>query len=242
MRRWWVALLPAILLMSQSFAQEYAATSYWRPFVSVGYWYAPSDLNDYYSIILDYYRERGVPIPLQSKFGRTFCIDAGVVYSRIQPIEIGLSAGFRYAPAYSGYEDFAGVLKIDGSIATYAISFVMHDNLMSVWGRPLILTVEPGITYTNVSITDDLHFKNLSQFDEKLQWAGSTWGFQFRFLLGTAVPVGPFVASLHAGYQKGVARVTEPATTDTGRMITGRRAASLDQEGPMILFKLGFNL
>ena len=242
MNRWSAAVCFSVLLTSPSFSQQYVASPYWQPFVAIGYWYGPSDLNDYYSTVLDYYRASGIPVPLQMRFGRTFSIEAGLLFSRIAPIQVGVSVGFRFTPAYSDYEDFAGVLKIDGAMYTYSVSLGMSDILMNLWGLPLILTLEPGITRSSVAITNELRFSNQPQSNDTEEWDGHAWGFQFRFLLGTSVPVGPLMASLHVGYQKGVAAVTDGSTASNGWMINGYGPIHLDQEGPIILIRIGIKL
>ena len=230
-----------ILMMSTCFAQQRAASPEWQAFVGVGYWSAPSDLNDYYSASLDFYRQHGVPIPMRSRFGRTFSLDGGLLYSRISTIQIGLSGGIRYSPAYSSYEDFAGALKVNGSIYSLVVSLVVHDKISELWGWPLILTVEPGLVHSSVAITAQSRFNGLPQFNDEIEWTGSAWGFQFRGLLGTSLPVGPFVAGMHIGYQISHAKMTNGGGA-SGWMIDTNGSILLDQDGPILLLSLYFTL
>lgn len=235
-------ILFLLLFFCQSFAQGQVARPAWRSIAAVGYWHGSSDLNDYYASVLDHYRELGIPIPLQRGFGRTVFIDAGVLYSTIASLQIGFSAGVRYTPASAGYEDFAGILRIDGSMYSYSLSLVMIHELAKIGGLPFLLTFEPGVAYSTVAITKELQFTGRPQFNEQGEWRGSAWGYHFRILLGTSVPLGPFTAGLHAGYQKGIGRVGNGTATGTGWMIAGGVPPFLNQEGPVMLLRLGYVL
>jgi hypothetical protein len=214
----------------------------WHAEMAVGYWYAQSDLNDFYSSVLDSYRQRGIPIKLQSKFGKTFSLDGGLLFSRIASVQIGVSAGFRYSPAYSGYEDFAGSLNVNGSISSLVIGLVMHGHMTDLWGYPIILTFEPAAIHSSVELTATTRFTSLPQYSNEIRWSGSSWGVQFRALLGTFVPVGPFLAGLHAGYQRGTLRVTNGSPAQSSLLGLGSGLVIADQGGPVVLLRLGFNL
>ena len=212
-------------------------------FIGAGYWSAPSDLNDFYAKVLAYYQQRGIPIPMQAHLSRSFLLEGEALYSRIPELQIGVSAGYQYSPAYSGYEDFAGTLRVDGSISSMVLSLVVHWKVLGfLWGQPLIFTLEPGLIRSSASINVQSDFHDWPQSNEESRWAASAWGIQIRGLLGTSVPIGPFVVGMHAGYQKSLVSASN-GSADAPELMTGTDGAvSLDREGPLLLLEVGLTL
>jgi hypothetical protein len=228
------ALLLLISIVSGANAQlKEGETRFWT-FISVAYWGAGSDLNDYYNEVLGYYRDNGIPIPTQTAFGTTLCINGGILVCRTGTIKLGISLGYRYSPAYSSYEDYAGTLKVNGSIHTYEIGLVIKATMAEWWGFPVILSFEPGLGHMYATITQDLKYFGTPQLNFDAKWTNSAWGYHCRMMVGTSLPVGQFDLGLNAGYQ---ASWTESTNAQEFNL-----PMILNEAGPVLLVSLGFTM
>ena len=231
---WCIMPLLLISLTNGAFSQHAEGDVHWWPFFSVAYWSADSDLNDYYKEILGFYRDNGIPIPTQTDFGKTLCINGGILMSRKSTIKIGVSFGYRYTPAYSSYADYAGTLKVNGSINSYEIVLVLKATMAEWWGFPVILSFEPGIGNMYATITEDLKYPGASQFNYVSKWTASGLGFQVRMMLGTSLRTGLFDVGLNAGYQASL--------NEANNVREHSVPMSLNQSGVVFLVSVGLDL
>lgn len=196
-------LLLALLLspVRQSYAQTYVARNLWQPFISVGYGAETfGDMNSYYDGIVGFYRNQGIQVPTQTDLGRTVEARAGILYSRIKPIWIGLSLGYSYSPAFSYYNDYAGTLKINGSVRSFDISLVVQHTLTRIMDFPLVLDAIPGVTHVSYLVTQDIEYANYPQDNYHSTLSDNVWGPSLKLILGTRVPLGNWRLSAGVGY------------------------------------------
>ncbi len=174
----------------------------WKLFASVGYANTTSNnLNDYYNLIVDSYRLNGIPIPTQVPFGRTALVNAGFLVTRLESVWFGLCVGYAYSPAYSNYEDYAGTLKINGSISSYEVSLKIRANVATIGVFPVVISAQPGISYVTSSIEQHLRLSNVPELNYDLKWSSVAWGPFAQAMGGTSMMLGSFDMSLDVGYK-----------------------------------------
>ncbi len=173
------------------------------------------DVRDYYRSIVTSYRALGVPLPTQVEFGRTVGIGASVNVSRVNSIWAGFAIGYSYSPAYSGYSDYSGTLRINGSITSLDLLL----NLKIVFLRPgdfqVYAVISPGANYSVATITQALDFVSDPKKNVDRQWSESAWGPLMKTTLGTSVPMGQCTLSLSGGYFFSLTNVPKDKITKT---------------------------
>lgn len=173
----------------------------WKGFVSVGYANATSDnISNYYKGVIDLYNLRGIPISIQKKFGPMLSLNMGVLFTQLQRIWFGFVLGYEYSSAYSGYKDFAGLLKVKGDIRAYKLSLNLKATITELGRYPINLDIEPGIDYSSASIVQDLDFFNFPNYSYGTKWLVNSWGFCFQSTLGSTINFGKFSVSIDGGY------------------------------------------
>ena len=195
-----ILLLLALLNTAESQQKRYPVL--WRAFISIGYADATSGIvREYDDLIVNSYRSDGIPIPTQIPFGRTALINAGILFTQLKDIWFGFCVGYSYSPSYSNYKDYAGTLKINGSINSYELSLRIKASLDQIGDFPITVSVQPGIAHVASSITQELRISDLSVQHYDWNWSASTWGPFFQSTLGISIPVRNFIISLEGGYK-----------------------------------------
>lgn len=196
-------LCAAVLQISLSQNEQYPKV--WKPFISVGYSnVVPSTVRDYYNSIVDSYKSKGIPIPIQRTFGTTAVLNGGILVSQFEHLRIGCSAGYSYSPAFSNYKDFSGTLKINGAVNTYTVSLKLEATMTTVGEFPINLTLQPGLSYVSLYINRDLKYIDATNGNEQWKWSASSWGECFQATIGTSIPIGEFVIAIDGGYTGGL--------------------------------------
>jgi hypothetical protein len=211
-------LFMAILLLGfigqTASSRQYMHPTLWKTFVSIGYANAASsDIGDHYAKIVNSYRFEGISIPTQTPFGRTIMVNAGFLFTRLEDIWFGLSIGYLHSPAYSSYKDYAGTLKINGSISSYELTLKVKATAMRIGNMPIDITVQPGFDRTYSFITQELRYYDLPQYNYNAKWSTGSWGPCLQGTVGTSLPVGKFFVSLEGGYRFG----WDPAPRESGK-------------------------
>jgi hypothetical protein len=196
-------LLFIIVLINNPYAQEQQKKLplLYEPFISIGYMNASTNLaSDYYNIIVDSYRSRGVPVPTQVNFGHAITANGGVYFGLLKKISAGFGVGYIYSNAHSNYKDYEGTLKVNGSIESYKISFIAKGTLYNIINYPLILFNEISLNYTSAVILQDLTFDNYSNSNSHKKWAVNSWGPSGQLGIGTEFQFGMLTLSPQVGY------------------------------------------
>ena len=240
----YLLLLFVILISSVGNAQQSSGgiqkvPTICEPYISMGYWNAPSHLNGYLAAVLDYFGAKGVPITAQTEFAKTFCIDGGILISRLNTIQVGLSLSYRYTPASAEYKGDMGTLNIDGSLNAADIALVVRARVARFGDYPLYFTFEPGVSYTEAEIMEHLRSATMWPNYANLRWGAYDWGVRLRATLGTSFPLGPFNAGVQVGYQVNFTTVTN-AEADQGWVISHSDETGLDQDAVIFLVRVGY--
>ncbi len=120
MKKSLIILAVSLFLIQSVFPQQERALKSWKTFVSIGYGSTESSsFSGYYKSLIDGYRFSGVPINTQREFGPTILANTGFIFNLLENIGAGISFGYLYSPGYSNYKDYAGIVKINGSIRNY---------------------------------------------------------------------------------------------------------------------------
>ncbi len=207
-----------IIILQITLSQEEPTPTVWKSFISVGYTGAvPNTVRDYYNSVVDSYRSKGIPIPTQRTFGTTAVLHGGILISQMEHLWIGCSAGYSYSPAFSNYKDFAGTLKINGTVNTYAVSLKIVATAATIGELPIKLTLQPGLSYVSLSINRDLKYTDGSNGYEQWKWSASSWGECLQATIGTSMPLGDFVIAVDGGYSGGLNMIgTETIESNSG--------------------------
>lgn len=217
----------------------------YEPFISVGYLNITNNLaTDYYKIILDSYRSMGIPIPTQVDFGSTLSTKGGVYLSLSKTVSIGLALGYIYSNAYSGYKDYAGTLKVNGTIQSYTISFVGRGTITNIADFPLNIFIEAGSSYATASIIEKLLLNEYPQNNLDTKWSAKAWGPFIQSTFGTDFLFGIMTVSPQVGYCLNFNNVSPDFNKDIyikyGTNLD--RLSNIGQSGIIFLVKFGINL
>ena len=181
----------------------------WTTFVSAGYANeSPTYVRNYYDNLVDSYREKGVPLPTQLEFGRTVVADAGILFSTKKNIRIGFTAGYSYSPAHSNYQDYAGTLKLNGSVNALEIAFKGQFTTVEIADVPIYLDIQLGVCQNSASIMQELRFIDFSENNFDSKWSASAWGICSQLTFGVPVRLGDFTLVLEGGYRYSSCQVT----------------------------------
>ncbi len=194
-------ILSLLLQGTNAQVQPQKSPTLWNTFISIDYADAISiDVRDYYKSIVDSYRSAGIPIPTQTEFGRTWGINAGVLLTRLESNWVGISVGYLYSPAHSSYKDYAGTLKIDGSITSVEILFNYKVVLMKTNTFQINAGICPGLNYSVSTISQEVNYFIYPEKNLNKRWSENAWGPSFKATLGSSIPIGEFILSLDGGY------------------------------------------
>ena len=222
--------------------EDSASTTRWYSYVSAGYAYAaPSIVREYYDLIVASYQAEGVPISTQTPFGRTIGGSAGVLYSRLKSISVGFSVAYWYSPAYSNYQDYAGTLKVNGSVSSLELSLKILHRFAMIGEFPLNVSVQPGIASSSASIIQDLQFLDSPDLMYHSKWSASKWGPCFQATLGTSLKLTQFTVALEVGYKFVWTIVSESTVESTAGNRMMHEPWNIGQEGVVVLASIGRN-
>ena len=230
------------LVCHEGFSQK-KDSSYFYPFVSVGYPYTGTgDLNEYYSSIVDNYRSQGVPIETQVGFGRTLVIGGGVLYNWYRSIRLGVSLGYWYSPAYSSYEDYGGTLKVNGSINDLDVCLMMQSTVEEVGGFPVEVGIRVGATHSSVVITQDARFHDFPEENSHSEFSKTCWGPCFEPTVGSRVGFGKLIVSLEGGYRLASSKLPKNPSQTPGGLGSVSQEFNVSESGFVVLLSLATTL
>jgi hypothetical protein len=237
-----IIILLACLLQTAS-SQEDKYPMLWKTFVSIGYANAASsNVSEYYDLIVDSYRHNDIPILTQTPFGRTVLVNAGFLFTRLEDIWFGLSVGYSYSPAFSNYEDYAGTLKVNGSVNSFEISIKFQYIPEKIAGLPIIISAQPGISYASSSITQELRSNDFPELNYDSKWSTDAWGPCFQGTIGTSVPWGKLSILLEGGYRFSWNKVFEEKIESSAGNSKRYEALDIGQTGIVFLLTVNYEL
>ena len=173
-----------------------------KTFITIGYSYStPGNLEEYYDIVFDAYTSVGIQIPKQTEFGRTLMLNGGLLFSRLETISIGFSFGYLYSPAYAGYKDLCGTLKVNGFVNSYEIALKIKAQMTKIKNLPVFISVQPGVSYASAGITEELKYFDYPQSNFDRKWSTSVWGPSFQTTVGVPIQLEKYVISFEGGYR-----------------------------------------
>lgn len=209
-----------------------------QPFVTIGYSYVPNgDLNEMIRATMRDLQAQGVPIVPQVEFGNTLHVTVGFLASRIEGLAMGFALGYQYAPSYAGYSDYAGMMRIDGKIHRFEISFVFSKEIVELWGRKVSLMIEPGFCRCYARLVEEARYA--SGATSTIVWSGGCTGVSARVGFGMPIIVNPIRVDVAVGYGVIVGKYSREDTKATARTDIDRApTANLGGFGPVIQVKI----
>jgi hypothetical protein len=236
-------VLSVLLACQAAHSQEEKDSTSYYPFLSIGFAYTdPGDIRPYYNGIVNSFRSQGVPVPTQIGFGRTVVVRAGFLYYPLENIGAGISIGYSYSPAYSGYEDYGGSLKVNGSISVFDISLRMQNTLGKIGDYPLNLGLEVGDCHLSGSVTQEVRFNDFP--DNNLDWelSNGSWAPCIGGTIGSSAQFGMLIVSLEAGYKHTFNKLSNNTVTTNGVSENWDWTFDLSQSGFILLLSFGTRL
>ncbi|MGE5797660.1 MAG: hypothetical protein ACM339_03885 [Ignavibacteria bacterium] len=212
----------SLFLHQSLFSQQERTTNSWKAFVSIGYGNTTSDnLSEYYTLLAERYRYNGLPLETQTEFGPTLLANAGIIFNILERIGAGISFGYLYSPAYTNYKDYAGTVKINGSISSYEILLKVHYIPGKIGDFSIVICPQFGASHASVLITQEVRFNDYQQSNYDWKMSKGGWGPCVQATIGTSVNLGEFFAGFEGGYRYTriqVAEQTEESTTGTAEV------------------------
>ncbi len=208
--KWKLFVIPLLFFIIQTAcSQDTASHLSSAVFFSAGYANeSPVYVREYYDNVVEFYRDNGVPIPTQLDFGRTITADAGIYFKAIKGVRIGFSIGYSFSPAYSNYQDYAGTLKVNGSVNALEIAFRGQFTTVEIADVPIYLNIQLGVCQNSASITQELRFIDFPENNFDSKWSASAWGVCSQLTFGVPVRLGDFILVLEGGYRYSSCQVT----------------------------------
>lgn len=202
MKRLLYLFLFLFLLQDIEFSQINKFPTLWKGFISFGYGNTTQgNFNQYYDLINDSYNSAGVPIFKQAEFGKTFVLNGGFLFTRLESIWFGLSLGYLYSPAFANYKDFTGTLKVKGFVSSYEIALKVKAELFKIKDYSIFISVQTGIAYATATIIEELEYLNYHQFNYNRNFSKYSWGPSLQSTLSSPVQFGDFTFFLEVGYR-----------------------------------------
>ncbi len=169
---------------------------------SAGFGYmSMKDLSSYFQSRVDSYVALGIPIRIQTPFGRTVGTNIGVLFSFREDISAGPSLGYWYSPAYAIYQDYYGTLKVRGSVTGYDVSLKTRYSSVLVGNLSLLFSSQVGGCYSSVTTTGDARINNYSGGNSNWKVTTAGWGFLAVVTAGASMTWGEFRAAIEGGYR-----------------------------------------
>ncbi|HVO73280.1 MAG TPA: hypothetical protein VMT35_04600 [Ignavibacteriaceae bacterium] len=216
MKQTFFILTICLILFQSLFSQMRSVPDPWKAFVSIGYGNTSADyLSEYYNLIVDAYKYSGVPLKTQTEFGPTLLANTGIIFNIIERIGAGISFGYTYSPAYTNYMDYAGTVKINGSISSYEILFKALYIPGKIGEVSFILSPQIGASHQSVIISQEIRFKELQQFNYDWKMSTGGWGPCIQATAGASIDLGEFFASAEGGYRYTRIQVEEQTEEST---------------------------
>jgi len=212
-------------------------------FVSVGYGNtASANIRDYYNSIVDNYRAAGIPIQIQAPFGPTVIMNTAIILNVLQEIGAGVSFAYLYSPAFSNYQDYAGTVKIDGSISAYEFSLKMRYSPLNFGNISIFISPHINICHTSVVITQDVRTNNYQYMDYNWKMTKEGWGPGLQMSAGPFIRLDRFIIEVEGGYRYTwihVADQTEERAVGTNKVM---QPMDISFNGFYSLFTVGMEL
>lgn len=223
MKQFLLILTVFLFLFQSVFSQLKRSPKPWRAFISIGYGSTTSDnLSEYYNILVDNYRISGVPIRTQEEFGPTLLANGGIILNILENIGAGISFEYLYSPAFSHYKDFAGTVKINGSIKCYNILLKVNYIPWKIGNLALVLSPQIGACHSSVIMTQEVRFNEFPESNYDWKMSKSGWGPCVQGTIGALINLEEFFVSLEGGFRYGriqVAKQKEESTSETIEVI-----------------------
>ncbi len=202
MKKSLIILAVSLFLIHPVFPQQKRALKSWKTFVSIGYGSTESSsFSKYYKSLIDSYRFSGVPINTQREFGPTLLANTGFIFNFLENIGAGISLGYFYSPAYSNYKDYAGIVKINGSISNYDILLNVYYIVQEIGKFPIVINPKIGFSHSSILVTQEVRFNNFQEYNYNRKLTNDGWGPCAQFTIGTSVNLGNYYVNLEAGYR-----------------------------------------
>ena len=242
MKKFLLFISIAVFLIQNAYPQPKKATGSFKLFISLGYGNTESSsLTSFYNSIIDNYRLAGVPVSTQRKFGPTLLANAGLLYM-YEKFGAGISLDYLYSPAFSNYKDYAGAVKIKGSVTSYEIMLFGQYSIGTIGIFPIYIKPQIGFCHAALLITNDINFNDYPQFNNNQKISISGYGPSFQITLGTNVDLKDYFIGFEVGYR--FTRVPVSNSTIILDTQTGQTPDDLDigEKGLISLISFGFKL
>ena len=239
-----IFLLTLLVLMFQSgFSQDKISPTLWKAFVSIGYGSTRSDnLSGYYDALVDNYRSSALPVRTQREFGPTLLVNASIICNLLENIGAGISFGYLFSPAYSNYKDYAGTLKINGSINCYEILLKTYYIPGKVGNFSIIISPQIGVSHSSVIMTEEVRFSDFQQYNYDWKMSKSGWGPCAQATIGASINLGKFIIALEGGFRYSRIQVIEQTEESTSGTTKVLHVTDLGLNGFVSDLSFGINL
>jgi len=219
MRYYFLLLFLILVLVCPAASQEKSPSTMYSLFVSGGYGNTTSvNVSDYYNSIVDNYRATGIPIQTQTLFGPTVIMNAAILCSLLENIGAGVSFGYLYSPAFSNYQDYAGIVKINGAVSAYEVSLKMQYTPVDIGNVSISFSPQIGACHTQVQVTQEIKFNDYSDMNYNWKMTKEGWGPCLQGTIGGSMRLGEFTIALEGGYRYALIKIddqTEETNTET---------------------------
>jgi len=232
-----------LLLPCRGVSQVKSPPTTYSLFVSGGYGNTTSaNVSDYYNSIVDNYRAAGIPIQTQTSFGPTVIMNAAILFYLLEDIGAGVSFGYLYSPAFSNYQDYAGIMKIDGAVDAYEVSLKMRYTPVDFGKVSISLSPQIGVCHTQVQVTQEVKFNDFQDMNYNWKMTKKGWGPCLQGTVGGSMRLGEFTIALEAGYRyTGIQVDDQTEETNTGTKNVSQ-VMDIGLNGFYSLVTIGINL
>ncbi|MBX2957956.1 MAG: hypothetical protein KF846_17450 [Cyclobacteriaceae bacterium] len=219
-------------------------TRYWIVQPSIGYTtFDLGEVNNFYDEVLAQYEIMGLTIPTQKQYPGNVLIGLSALYNIPAILRVGIGGSYSWTEAYSGYEDYAGLLEINSKISMTTIEAVVERDLSTFKSGSLYLGASGGLSFVK---SDYANFVSLHEYPYEggeIKLSGDGQGHSVQLYLGGNFSVKNFTVGLTAGYRFAVIKEIEGTIQiPMEGSYTGKLDLEHDLSGVVLTMRLGYKL
>jgi hypothetical protein len=207
MKKIWFIVLFGMMSI-RTYPQKIDSGRYFVIQPSVGYtMFALGDVRDFYDEVLAMYDQMGVHIPTQKDYPGNIIFGISTMYNIPSVARFGIGGQYSWTKAYSGYEDYAGLLEVNSKISMVTIEAIVEKDIQATKTANIFLGLRGGVPFVNTEYSNSVSLKDFPGQVEEVFLSGDGHGYTFEGYVGFNKSYKRFVFSVTAGYR--ISKVSE---------------------------------
>jgi len=208
----------------------------------VGYTtFALGDVKDFYDAVLNEFKIYGLVVPTQKEYPGNVTFGLNLLYNIPSIVRVGLGSQYTWTEAYSGYEDYAGLLEVNSKITLFTIEGVVERDIESFKAGKFYGGARGGISFVNSDYSNTVSFTEYPGEVEEIKLSGDGNGFTLEGYLGVNYSLGNVSLGVTTGYRLAKVKEIDGKITIPGEgSYSGKLNLEHDMSGIVVNAKVSF--